>query len=257
MALNEEKGRTVLVTGGAKRIGAAIARGLAEDGWTVCVHYQNSGAEAQELVRALTRAGHRCFAVKADLSNRAEIESLVPRCIEQAGRLDCLVNNAAHFVHDNLATLSWESWHAHLAPNLTAPLFLSKSFAASLPSGREGVIVNLLDQKVANLNPDFLSYTLSKVALAGLTTVLAMELAPRIRVCGVAPGVTLPSPKQTPAGFAASQRAAPLGRGSSVAEIVAAVRFILASPSMTGSVISIDGGESLTRRPRDVAFDKS
>ncbi len=257
MALNEEKGRTVLVTGGAKRIGAAIARGLAADGWNVCVHYQNSEAEAQQLARSLTQAGRRCFAVKADLSRQAEIEALVPRCIEQAGRLDCLVNNAARFVYDNLATVSWESWHAHLAPNLTAPLFLSKAFAASLPPGREGVIVNMLDQKIHNLNPDFISYTLSKVALAGLTTVLAMELAPRIRVCGIAPGVTLPSGKQTPKGFEASQRATPLGRGNSVEEIVAAVRFILASPSMTGSVIGIDGGESLTRRPRDVAFDKS
>ena len=152
--------------------------------------------------------------------------------------------------------MSWESWHAHLAPNLAAPLLLSKAFAASLPPGREGVIVNLLDQKVHNLNPDFISYTLSKVALAGLTTLLAMELAPRIRVCGIAPGTTLPSGKQSPENFAASQRATPLGRGTSVAEIVAALRLILASPSMTGSVIAIDGGESLTRRPRDVAFDK-
>jgi NAD(P)-dependent dehydrogenase (short-subunit alcohol dehydrogenase family) len=257
MALSGEAGRTVLVTGGAKRIGAAIARGLAEDGWTVCVHYQNSEADALQLARSLTQAGRRCFAVKADLGNRADVESLVPRCIEQAGRLDCLINNAARFAYDNLATVNWESWHAHLAPNLTAPLFLSKYFAASLPPGREGVIVNMLDQKVFNLNPDFLSYTLGKVALAGLTTMLAMDLAPRIRVCGIAPGVTLQSGKQTPESFAASQRATPLGRSSSVAEIVAAVRFILASPAMTGSVISIDGGESLTRRPRDVAFDKS
>ncbi len=257
MALNEEKGRTVLVTGGAKRIGAAIARGLAKDGWTVCVHYQNSEAEAQQLARSLSQAGHRCFAVQADLGRQADVEALVPRCIEQAGRLDCLVNNAARFVYDNLASVSWESLHAHLVPNLAAPLFLSKSFAAGLPPGRDGVIVNLLDQKVSNLNPDFLSYTLSKVALAGLTTLLAMELAPRIRVCGVAPGITLPSATQSPAGFAAAQRATPLGRSTGVAEIVGAVRFILASPSMTGSVIGIDGGESLTRRPRDIAFDKS
>jgi NAD(P)-dependent dehydrogenase (short-subunit alcohol dehydrogenase family) len=257
MALSEEKGRTVLVTGGAKRIGAAIARGLAEDGWNVCVHYQNSETEALQLARSLTQAGHRGFAVKADLSSRTDIELLIPRCIEQTGRLDCLINNAARFAYDNLATVSWESWHAHLEPNLTAPLFLSKSFASSLPPGREGVIINMLDQKVFNLNPDFLSYTLSKVALAGLTTMLAMDLAPRIRVCGIAPGVTMQSGKQTPEGFAASQRATPLGRSTSVAEIVAAVRFILASPAMTGSVIGIDGGESLTRRPRDVAFDKS
>jgi NAD(P)-dependent dehydrogenase (short-subunit alcohol dehydrogenase family) len=248
--------RAVLVTGGGKRIGAAIVRGLAEDGWTVCLHYHGSESEALQLAQSLTEASHRCFAICADLANPADIESLIPRCIEKAGRLDCLVNNAARFVYDNLDTLTWENWQAHLNPNLGAPLFLARNFAASLPKDRDGVIVNMLDQKVRNLNPDFLSYTVSKIGLAGLTTVLAMALAPRIRVCGIAPGVTLQSGKQTPETFAASQAATPLGRSSSVAEIVASVRFILASPSMTGSVITIDGGESLTRRARDVAFEK-
>jgi NAD(P)-dependent dehydrogenase (short-subunit alcohol dehydrogenase family) len=256
MAAKPTEGRVALVTGGAKRIGAAIVRSLAEAGWTVCLHYHGSEAEALQLAQALTQAGHRCFAFRADLANPAEIESLIPRCLEKTGRLDCLVNNAARFVYDNLDTLNWENWQAHLGPNLGAPLFLARRFAASLPADRGGVIVNMLDQKVGNLNPDFLSYTVSKIGLAGLTTVLAMALAPRIRVCGIAPGVTLQSGKQTPDSFAVSQAATPLGRSSSVAEIVAAVQFILASPAMTGSVITIDGGESLTRRARDVAFDK-
>jgi NAD(P)-dependent dehydrogenase (short-subunit alcohol dehydrogenase family) len=248
--------RAVLVTGGGKRIGAAIVRGLAEDGWIVCLHYHGSESEALQLAQSLTEAGHRCFAIRADLANPVDIEALIPRCIEKAGRLDCLINNAARFVYDNLDTLTWENWQAHLGPNLGAPLFLARNFAASLSKDRDGVIINMLDQKVRNLNPDFLSYTVSKIGLAGLTTVLAMALAPRIRVCGIAPGVTLPSGKQTPETFAVSQAATPLGRSSSVAEIVAAVRFILASPAMTGSVITIDGGESLTRRARDVAFEK-
>lgn len=248
--------RAVLVTGGAKRIGGAIVRALAEDGWTVLLHHHASEAEAQRLARELEQEGHRCLPIQADLAKPDEVDALVPRCLDLAGRLDCLVNNAARFVYDTLASVTWESWQAHLTPNLAAPVFLAKHFAAALPADREGVIINMLDQKVGNLNPDFLSYTLAKVGLNGLTTILAMNLAPRIRVCGIAPGVTLQSGKQTPESFRHSQRVTPLGRSSSVEEIVAAVRFILASPSMTGSTITLDGGESLTRRPRDVAFDK-
>lgn len=248
--------RAVLVTGGAKRIGAAIVRALAEDGWAVLLHYRRSEAEALRLAHELQQGGLRCLPIKADLGRPEEIDALVPRCLDLVGRLDCLVNNAAHFAYDSLASVTWESWQAHLTPNLAAPVFLAKHFAAALPPEREGAIINLLDQKVRNINPDFLSYTIAKVGLDGLTTILAMALAPRIRVCGVAPGVTLQSGKQTPESFRHSQRVTPLGRSSSVEEIVAAIRFILASPSMTGSTITIDGGESLTRRPRDVAFDK-
>jgi NAD(P)-dependent dehydrogenase (short-subunit alcohol dehydrogenase family) len=251
-----EPQRTVLVTGGARRIGAAIVRALAEDGWTVLLHYHSSEAEALGLAETLQREGRRCLPIKADLGDTAEIDALVDRAWELAGGLDCLINNAARFVYDSLDSITWESFQAHLLPDLAAPLFLSKHFAARLPQGRDGVIINMLDQKVENLNPDFLSYTVSKVGLRGLTTILAMALAPRIRVCGVAPGVTLQSGKQTPESFRRSQAVTPLGRSSSVEEIVAAIRFILASPSMTGSVITLDGGESLTRRPRDVAFDK-
>ena len=256
MALPSEQQRAVLVTGGARRIGAAIVRSLAEQGWMVFLHYNDAELEAHRLAEGLKHEGHHCVPVQADLQNPAEVETLIPRCLDIAGRLDCLVNNAARFVNDNLDTVTWEGWQEHLAPNLTAPLFLAKHFAAALPPGREGVIINMLDQKIYNLNPDFLSYTLSKVGLGGLTTILAMHLAPQIRVCGIAPGVTLQSGKQTPESFARSQRATPLGRSTSIAEIVAAVHFILDSPSMTGSVITIDGGEHLTRRPRDVAFDQ-
>ena len=247
--------RAVLITGGGKRIGAALAEALAEDGWTVLLHYRRSGGEALALAERLRAAGRRCIPVQADLARPEDIDRLVPRCLAEVPQLDCLVNNAATFFYDTIANVTWESWQAHLTPNLAAPVFLSKAFAERLPAAREGLIVNMLDQKVEALNPDFLSYTASKVGLDGLTRVLALALAPRIRVCGIAPGVTLRSGKQTDQSFDRAWRAPPLGRSSTPAEIVAALRLIIASPSMTGSVITLDGGEHLRRRSRDVAFD--
>jgi len=246
--------RTALVTGAARRIGAAIARDLAASGWRVVVHYNRSEAEAQALAEEIARAGGAVELVQADLASRAEVEAVFPRALEKVGRIDCLINNAANFQYDAIETLSWGSWDAHMAANLAAPAFLSRDFARQIPRSGEGVIINLLDQKTGNLNPDFLSYTLSKVGLRGLTETLALGLAPRIRVCGIAPGVTLISGKQTPQSFEKAFKATPLGRSSTVEDIVRAVRFILATPSLTGQVLTLDGGESLAGRPRDVAF---
>ncbi len=250
--------RRVLITGGAKRIGAAIARALSADGWHVVVHFHRSEAEAVALAEELRAGGGRCDILQADLADAGAVLELVPR----AGPLDCLVNNASRFAFDDIGSVTAESLNAHMGPNLVAPLLLSQAFAEQAPAGREGeksdrCIINLLDQKVKNLNPDFLSYTLSKVALAGLTEMLAMALAGRVRVCGVAPGLTLISGKQTEQSFARAWAATPLGRSSTPAEVAACVRFILATPSITGQVIVLDGGESLQRRARDVAFDRS
>ncbi len=252
--------RTALITGGGKRIGAAIARSLAADGWRVIVHYNRSGAEAETLAAEISAAGGACAPIQADLSRRDAIEGLIGRCVAAHGRLDCLVNNASNFFHDDIRSVTWDTLGAHLNPNLIAPVLLCRDFAAQFeqtdqPAREAGCIVNLLDQKIGNLNPDFLSYTLSKIALGGLTEMLAMALAPRIRVCGVAPGLTMISGKQTEASFQHAWRAAPLGRSSTPAEIAACVRFILSMPSMTGETIFVDGGESLRGRPRDVAFD--
>src|SRR5260370_30197230 len=246
--------RTALVTGAARRIGAAIARDLATNGWRVVVHYNRSEAEAQALAKEIVRAGGAAELVQADLASRAEVEAVFPRALEKVGRIDCLINNAANFQYDTIETLSWDSWDAHMAANLAAPAFLSRDFARQIPQTGAGVIVNLLDQKTGNLNPDFLSYTLSQVGLRGLTETLALGLAPRIRVCGIAPGVTLISGKQTPQSFEKAFKAGPLGRSSTIEDIVRAVRFILATPSLTGQVLTLDGGESLAGRPRDVAF---
>ena len=245
----------VLVTGGARRVGAAIVRALAADGWTVFLHYHRSRREAAALAEELSLKGGRCIPVPADLARIEEVIGLVPRCLEHVPTLKCLINNASAFECDSIGSLTPESWARHLAPNLTAPAFLSKSFAEHAEPERDNVIINMLDQKVRNLNPDFFSYTISKIGLLGLTETLALALAPAVRVCGIAPGITFPSGAQSEEQFARAWRAPPLGRSSSPEEIVLAIRFILATPSMTGNILYLDGGESLTKRPRDVAFE--
>ena len=254
--MNASQG-TVLITGAARRIGAVTARALAADGWKVLAHYHRSQREAETLANEIRAEGGACETVPADLSKREDIESLVPGCIAAYGPLDCLINNAATFINDSIANVTWETLEAHMVPNLAAPLLLSRDFADNYGDRTGGCIINLLDQKVANLNPDFLSYTVSKVALSGLTQMLAMAFRERIRVCGVAPGVTLISGKQTEESFAKAWRATPLGRSSTPEQIVDCIRFILTTPSYNGQTIFLDGGESLQKRARDVAFDLS
>ncbi|HUI16435.1 MAG TPA: SDR family oxidoreductase [Alphaproteobacteria bacterium] len=255
MPQQPESTDAVLVTGGARRVGAAIAGALAEAGWRVFLHYHRSVQAAEALAQEIERKGGRCTPLQADLARIEEVTALIPRCLAQVGALRCLVNNASAFERDSIASLSPESWARHLAPNLTAPAFLAKSFAEQADGSRDNVIINMLDQKVRNLNPDYFSYTISKLGLLGLTETLALALAPAVRVCGIAPGITLPSGAQTEAQFARAWQAPPLGRSTSPEEIALAVKFILATPSMTGNILYLDGGESLTKRARDVAFE--
>lgn len=241
--------RVALVTGAGRRIGAAIARKLAANGAKVVLHCHASRDEADALAAEI---GANAAVVQADLSKERDVDGLIAKAAAYFGPLDVLVNNASTFTNDDIHRVTWESWHQNIQVNAAAPLFLSKHFAAQAPDG--SVIVNILDQKVLHLNPDFLSYTMGKVALQGLTTMLALGLAPKIRVNGIAPGLTLISGKQTPESFAKAQGAAPLGYSSSPEEIAGGVQFILDTPAMTGSVLAIDGGESLIGRPRDVFF---
>ena len=259
MAKTPAPKKGVLITGAARRVGAAIAEALAADGWLVVAHYNSSAVEATALAESLNAKGAVCFPLQADLSHREEIEGLISRAnaalAPAGGKVTCLVNNASPFIYDNLRSLNWDSWAEHMVPGLYAPVFLSKLFAESLGGEESGLIINMLDQKVDNLNPDFFSYTVSKFGLYGATRMLAMALAPRIRVCGIAPGIMLPSGKQNEQQFEAAWRRTPLGRNATVEEIVGAVRFLIGSPSATGSIITLDGGESLMRRGRDIAFD--
>ncbi len=237
--------KAALVTGAAKRIGRAIALDLARHGWAVAVHYRQSAAEAAELIREIERTGGRAVALQADLARETHTQALLPRAVEALGPLTCLVNNASLFEMDKIETVTRASWDAHLETNLRAPLALSQAFAQQLPAGSQGNIINMLDQRVWNLTPYFLSYTVAKMGLWTLTRTLALALAPRIRVNGIGPGPTLPSPRQSPEQFAEQCRAMPLGHGTTLEEICAAVQFILSAPAMTGQMIALDGGQHL------------
>lgn len=237
--------RAALVTGGARRIGRAIAVDLAAQGWAVAVHHNRSAAAGEEVVGQIVGDGGRAVALQADLAQEAESAGLIGRAVEALGPLGCLVNSASCFERDEVADMTRESWDRHLEPNLRAPLVLAQGFAEALPAGRCGVIVNLLDERVWNLTPHFISYTVSKSALWTLTRTLALALAPRIRVNGIGPGPTLPSARQSAEQFARQCASVPLGRGTSPDEICQAIQFLLAAGSVTGQMIALDGGQHL------------
>ena len=245
-----------LVTGAGMRIGRAFALALAADGFFVFVHHNRSAAAARETVSAIVAAGGKAKAVKADLSSAKQAEALVGRCQAKAVHLACLVNSASLFELDRAPMATAAGFDRHMAVNLRAPLLLSQALARQLPEKETGLIVNVLDQKLFNLNPDFLTYTLSKIGLQGLTTLLAQSFAPRLRVAGIAPGLTLRSGSQTDARFAKEHQENPLGIGVTTEDLVRALRFVVATPTYTGDVLIVDSGEHLTGRPRDIAFHK-
>lgn len=236
---------TALVTGAAHRIGRAIACDLAAAGWAVAVHYSESEDAARDCVAEIERAGGRAAALCADLTRDEDVARLVPQAAATLGPLTCLINNAALFEADSVATATRASWDAHMETNLRAPLVLTQALAAGLPDGAHGNVVNIIDQRVWNLTQHFLSYTVAKSGLWTLTRTLALALAPRIRVNAIGPGPTLPSSRQTQAQFDRQWAGTPLGRGTTPEEIRAAVRFILAAPAMTGQMIALDGGQHL------------
>ena len=237
--------RAVLVTGAARRIGRAIALDFAARGWAVALHHHSSGEAAEALAGRIVSDGGRAVALQADLAREAESAGLIARASESLGPLGCLVNNASVFERDEIDDLTRVSWDRHLEPNLRAPLVLAQGFAAALPAARCGLVVNLLDQRVWNLTPHFVSYTVSKSALWTLTRTLALALAPRVRVNGIGPGPALPSARQSDEQFARQCASLPLGRGTSPEEICAAIEFLLAAGSVTGQMIALDGGQHL------------
>ena len=237
--------RAALVTGAARRIGRAIALGLADDGWAVAVHYHASAEAAAELVAEIERNGGRAIALQADLGDEAAVAELIPLAQQNLGPLGLLVNNAARFDRDEALTATRESWDRHMGPNLRAPFVLMQQFVKQLPADAHGVVVNLLDQRVLNLTPHFVSYTLSKSALWTLTQSMALALAPRIRVVGIGPGPTLRSQRQSEDQFAAQVAATPLARAVGATELSATIRFILETPALTGQMIALDAGEHM------------
>jgi NAD(P)-dependent dehydrogenase (short-subunit alcohol dehydrogenase family) len=243
----------VLVTGGARRVGAALVRSLAAAGYKVIAHYQSSEGLAQELAAEIEDAGGSCGIIQADLTDRAATASLVARCTDLFGPLGALVNNASGYRYDTAGSLSFEAWDENLRTNLEAPLFLAKAFAETCAEG--GCIINMLDFKVTNLNPDYFSYTVAKVGLAGATRMLAMAFRGRVRVNGIAPGLTMQSGRQTEEQFARAWRMTPLGLGPTPEELGRAARFLIGAPSVNGQILGLDGGASLLPRRRDISVD--
>lgn len=241
----------VLVTGGARRIGQAIVRALAGAGYAVAVHANRSVADAQALCAEIVRQGGRAAVVQADLADHDAVLGLVPAAVAAIGPLTLLVNNAGEFEPDTLQTLELARFDRHLAVDLRAPVFLAQAFAAQLPDGADGSIVNITDQRVAQPTPNFFSYTLAKSALTTATVTMAQALAPRIRVNAVAPGPTLPSERQSAEMFARQSAAMPLGRGSAPEDIAAAVLYLAGARSVTGQTLMVDGGQHIEWRRAD------
>jgi NAD(P)-dependent dehydrogenase (short-subunit alcohol dehydrogenase family) len=248
--------KVALVTGAARRIGRCIALALAQRGWDVAVHYGQSADAALATVRDIEALGRRAAAVQCDLVDEAQVRMLLPRAADalNAGPIACVVNNASLFERDGAADFSFALLNAHMHANLAAPILLAQALHDATPAGSQAVTINLLDQKLFNLNPDFLSYTLSKAALQSATTMLAQALAPKVRVVGVAPGITLVSGDQTEEGFAKAHKVTPLGRSSTPDDVAATVCFIAESPAITGTTILVDGGQHLIPLQRDVMF---
>lgn len=247
--------RTVLVTGSAKRLGREIALALASAGWQVAVHYRGSEDEAMQTVADCEQLGVSAAAFDADLADEAAVRTLLPRVVAHFGQVDAVVNSAALFEHDSAETFGYAALERHLRTNTGAPILLAQALHAHvLERAGDGVVVNLLDQKLWNQNPDFLSYTLSKAALEAANTMLALALAPDVRVVGVAPGLTLTSEYLSPEKFEALHKLSPLGRSSTPENVAGAVKFALENSSITGTTLLVDGGQHLLRFPRDFSM---
>jgi NAD(P)-dependent dehydrogenase (short-subunit alcohol dehydrogenase family) len=244
--------RTALITGAAKRIGRCLAIDLARQGWDIAVHYNSSGGAAREVADEIKAAGRRAAVVQGDLADPAAPQSIIAQAVAELGPLTCLVNNASRFEPDMADTVTVQQWDLHLNTNLRSPVFLAQAFAAQLPQGENGNIINIIDQRVWKLNPTFFSYTASKSALWTVTRTLAQSLAPRIRVNAIGPGPALPNVRMNEQDFAKQASLTLLNRGTSPEEISAALMFILSAPALTGQMIVLDGGQHLVWQTPDV-----
>lgn len=251
-----------LVTGAGKRIGREMALFLARRGFDVAVHYAASRKEAETVVKEIEAMGRRACALRADLLSETQVDKLVPMAVQGlGGPLTVLINNASIFEYDTIQTATRKSWDRHMESNLRAPFVLIQAFAAQVPETTRdgagepvasGLVINMIDQRVQKLTPEFMTYTLAKMGLWALTRTAAQGLAPRIRVNAIAPGPTLQGARQSDAHFARQRAATVLNRGANPADITAALGFFLDSPSVTGQMIAVDGGQHLGWKTPDV-----
>lgn len=251
---------TALVTGAGGRLGAAMAVELARMGHDVAVHYASSAAGAEATADAVEATGRRAVLLQADLLDLKACDELVARSAAALGQpLDVLLNNASIFEHDTLHTATHDSWDRHIGSNLRAPLILTQAFAAQAPAAASdgeplatGCIINMIDQRVRKLTPEFMTYTLAKAGLWTLTQTSAQALAPAIRVNAIGPGPTLQGGRQSAAHFAAQRAATVLERGADIDDILSAMRYILGAKSLTGQLLCIDGGQHLGWQTPDI-----
>ncbi len=247
--------RVVLVTGAARRLGREIALTLARQGWDVAVHCRASRDEAEATAQDIRALGRRAVVLVADLGDETACRTLVPGVVQALAQLDAVVNSASTFEYDTAASFTYALLEKHLRANTGPAIVLSQALAEHVKArGVQGAVVNLLDQKLWNPNPDFLSYTLSKAALESATTLLALGLAPAVRVVGVAPGLTLTSEWLTGEAFEQAHQLSPLGRSSTPQDVAATVAFALTNASITGTTLLVDGGQHLQRQARDFSM---
>jgi len=244
--------RNALITGGAKRIGKAIVQDLAAHGFAVAIHCGRSRAEAESLAASISADGGRAVVLQADLTDTTQAEGLVGEANEALGPIGLLVNNASVFEPDSITGFTDETWDRHFALHVKAPAVLARSFAQALPQDHEGLIVNMIDQRVWKPTPRYFSYTLSKAALWMATRTMAQALAPRIRVNAIGPGPTLPDRGEDEASFRRQTDALPLGRGPDLSEFGATIHYLWETPSITGQMIALDGGKHLAWQTPDI-----
>lgn len=252
---------TALVTGAGKRLGRAMALYLAQRGHDVAVHYASSAEAAETLVAEIRAMGRRAMAFQADLLDEAQVQALVPAVTAALGPLTVLVNNASVFEYDRIDTATRQSWDRHIESNLRAPYVLIQAFARQCPPATtdeageplaQGLVINMIDQRILKLTPEFSTYTIAKMGLWALTQTAAQGLAPHVRVNGIGPGPTLRGGRQTEDHFARQRAATVLGRGANPRDITAALGFFLDSPGVTGQFIAVDGGQHLGWKTPDV-----
>lgn len=254
--------KRALVTGAGARLGRAMAVELARQGFDVAVHYSSSAEGAAQTVKEIEALGQRAVALQADFLKLNEVQTLVQRAAEAlGGALSVLVNNASIFEYDRIGTVSADSWDRHMASNLRAPLFLTQAFAAQAPKAlkdangeqlAQALVINMLDQRVQKLTPEFMTYSLAKHGLWTLTQTTAQALAPHVRVNGIAPGSTMIGARQSQDHFDAQRSGSILKRGPNPDDITGALSYLLASPAVTGQMIVVDGGQHLGWQTPDV-----
>ena len=245
------KNKNLLITGAATRVGKAIALHFAERGWNIALHYFRSSAKAKELKKIIEQHWVKVALIKADLKNPKQTEKIIPLAKKKLGAINCLVNNAALFEKDDIANFTNKSWNDHLKINLLAPTILTKQFAKQAPKKTVSNIINIIDQRIFNLTPFFMSYTISKSGLQTLTKTMAMRLGPNIKVNAIAPGPTIKSKRQTDGHFRNQVRSTLLKKSVRLEDICDTVEFLINNNSVTGQIIAVDSGQNLSRNKKN------